>query len=44
MPQNYTYDPDAGEKILFIIDLSNSMNESLERSTKYNLMIKTMNM
>lgn len=42
MPQNYTYDPDAGEKILFIIDLSNSMNESLERSTKYNLMINTM--
>ena len=42
MPQNYSYDPDAGEKILFIIDLSNSMNEQLERDSKYNLMIKTM--
>ena len=42
MPQNYSYNPDAGERILFIIDLSNSMNESLERDSKYNLMIKTM--
>ena len=42
MPQNYSYDPNAGEKILFIIDLSNSMNEQLERDSKYNLMIKTM--
>ena len=41
-PQSYSYDPSAGEKILFIIDLSNSMNEILERDTKYNLMIKTM--
>ena len=42
MPQNYSYNPDAGERILFIIDLSNSMNETLERDSKYNLMIKTM--
>ncbi len=42
MPQNYSYNPDEGERILFIIDLSNSMNESLERDTKYNLMLKTM--
>lgn len=42
LPENYTYNPDAGERLLFIIDLSNSMNETLERDTKYNLMIKTM--
>ena len=42
MPQNYSYNPDEGERILFIIDLSNSMNESLEQDTKYNLMLKTM--
>lgn len=41
-PQNYTYDPEQGERILFIIDLSNSMNETLERESKYNLMLKTM--
>lgn len=41
-PQNYSYNPDEGEKILFIIDLSNSMNETLERESKYNLMLKTM--
>lgn len=40
-PQNYSYNPDEGERLLFIIDLSNSMNESLERDTKYNLMVKT---
>jgi Ca-activated chloride channel family protein len=42
MPQNYSYNPDEGERILFIIDLSNSMNERLEQESKYNLMIKTM--
>lgn len=41
-PENYSYNPDEGERLLFIIDLSNSMNETLERETKYNLMIKTM--
>lgn len=41
-PKNYSYNPDEGERILFIIDLSNSMNESLERDSKYNLMVKTM--
>ena len=41
-PKNYSYNPDEGERILFIIDLSNSMNETLERETKYNMMIKAM--
>ncbi len=41
-PQNYSYNYDAGERILFILDLSNSMNETLERDSKYNLMVKTM--
>lgn len=41
VPQNYYYNPDAGERLLFIIDLSNSMNERLENDTKYNQMIKT---
>ncbi len=42
MPQDYSYNPDEGERILFIIDLSNSMNETLERDSKYNLMVRTM--
>lgn len=41
-PQNYSYNYESGERLLFIIDLSNSMNESLENETKYTLMIKTM--
>ena len=41
-PQNYTYDNGAGEELLFILDLSNSMNEPLENDTKFNLMLKTM--
>ena len=40
-PQDFSYNEEAGEKILFIMDLSNSMNETLERETKYNLMIRT---
>lgn len=42
-PQDYTYDSNAGEELLFILDLSNSMNEPLENDTKFNLMLKTMN-
>ena len=43
-PQNYSanFDTESGERLLFILDLSNSMNESLENETKYNLMLKTM--
>ncbi len=40
-PQNYNYNSDKSERLLFILDLSNSMNEPLENSTKYNLMLKT---
>ena len=42
-PQNYNYDNSAGEELLFILDMSNSMNEPLENDTKFNLMLKTMN-
>lgn len=43
-PQAYNknFSTDGQERILFILDLSNSMNEPLENDTKYNLMIKTM--
>lgn len=41
-PQNYSFNPEYGEELLFIIDLSNSMNEPLENETKFNLMMKTM--
>ncbi len=41
-PNNYSYNSDAGERLLFIIDYSNSMNEPLENDTKFNLMLKTM--
>lgn len=41
-PQNYNLDTNTAEKLLFIIDFSNSMNEPLENDTKFNLMIKTM--
>ena len=42
-PQDYgnNFQPELGEKILFILDLSNSMNERLENSSKYNLMVET---
>lgn len=36
------FNPQEEERILFIVDLSNSMNESLENSTKYALMLRTM--
>ena len=43
-PQNYTdnFKSEGKERLLFILDLSNSMNEPLEDDTKYNLMLKTM--
>lgn len=44
-PQNYNKNFSSnpeGERILFILDLSNSMEESLEGSTKFDLMINTM--
>lgn len=39
---NKSFDTKAGERILFIMDLSSSMEESLEGSTKFKLMLKTM--
>lgn len=36
------FQDEHNERLLFILDLSNSMNEPLENDTKYNLMIKTM--
>lgn len=43
-PDNYSdnFNSDTSERLLFILDLSNSMNESLENDTKYNLMLQTM--
>lgn len=44
-PQNYNKNFSSnpeGERILFILDLSNSMEESPEGSTKFDLMINTM--
>lgn len=44
-PQSFNnqFDSNEGERILFILDLSNSMSEHLEGSTKFNLMLDTMN-
>ena len=41
-PGNYRNNISEGERILFILDFSNSMEESLENSTKFKLMLKTM--
>ena len=43
-PDYYTqgFKPEPNEKILFIMDFSNSMTEPLENSTKLNLMLQTM--
>ena len=41
-PDSYNYNHESGEMLLFILDFSNSMNESLENDSKYNLMLKTM--
>lgn len=39
---NQNFDTNTKERILFIMDLSSSMEESLEGSTKFKLMLKTM--
>ena len=39
---NQNFSSEGDERLLFILDLSNSMNEHLEDDTKFNLMIKTM--
>ena len=39
---NRNFRTDSGERILFILDLSNSMEESLDGSTKFTHMINTM--
>jgi len=39
---NQNFSSESGERILFILDLSNSMTEPLEGSTKFQLMLDTM--
>lgn len=39
---NQNFDTNSKERILFIMDLSSSMEEALEGSTKFKLMLKTM--
>ncbi len=44
-PDNYAFEPegdDSKEKILFIVDFSNSMNERLGHSTKLDIALETM--
>lgn len=41
-PQNYHLDSDSNEKILFILDFSNSMNESIHGERKVDMMLYTM--
>lgn len=43
-PKNYSqnFDSEAGERILFILDFSNSMTETLEGSRKVDHMLRTM--
>ncbi len=43
-PKNYqeNFSNSQEERLLFIVDLSNSMNETLENSTKFKLMTRTM--
>lgn len=41
-PENYKFNDNASEKILFIMDFSNSMSEYLDGQRKVNLMIETM--
>ena len=40
-PDNYHFTDESDEKILFILDFSNSMNETIGRERKVDLMIKT---
>lgn len=41
-PENYKFNDNVPEKILFIMDFSNSMSEYLDGQRKVNLMIETM--
>lgn len=41
-PDNYKYNTDNSEKVLFIMDFSNSMTENLDGERKVDLMLKTM--
>ena len=41
-PENYKFNDNVSEKILFIMDFSNSMSEYLDGQRKVNLMIETM--
>lgn len=41
-PDNYTYNPKAGERTLFIMDFSNSMSEFLDGKSKADTMLDTM--
>ena len=41
-PDDYNYSVQNGEKVLFILDFSNSMMESLDGSRKVDLMLRTM--
>ena len=41
-PENYKFNDNESEKILFIMDFSNSMSEYLDGQRKVNLMIETM--
>ena len=41
-PDEYRYSADTSEKVLFILDFSNSMTESLDGERKVDLMLKTM--
>ena len=41
-PDNYRYNPQEGERTLFILDFSNSMNEYLDGARKVDLMLDTM--
>lgn len=42
MPENYNYNPEAGERTLFILDFSNSMTEYIDGRRKVDLMLDTM--
>ena len=41
-PENYNFNPQNSEKILFIMDFSNSMNERLHGTKKVDMMVNTM--
>jgi len=41
-PQNYSVQSEEGERILFILDFSNSMNETLDGRSKIDTMLDTM--